>query len=208
LKVILADDHPLFRNGFSLLFKELIADSEVLEAATLEEAMALAECHSDAALLLLDLSMPGMPGVAGVRRVIEVCPQLPVAVLSACERRDTVLSVIAAGALGFIPKSSSPEVLQLAIRLILSGSVYIPAGLMMTSEPVDDDLHMCSLKLSDRQRCVLRLLAAGMSNKEICRELQLSEGTIKVHVAAVFRALNANNRTEAANKARRLGLID
>jgi len=207
MKIILADDHDLFRGGFSLLFKQLEAGAVVLEAGDLEGALKLAVEHPDADLLLLDLDMPGMNGPTGIRRVAEAHPQLPVVVLSASETRESVQAVIAAGALGFIPKSASSAVMQSAVRLVLSGGVYLPAELIMTNTtdaPVLDD----PVKLTGRQRDVLRLLAAGMSNKQICRELGLGEGTIKVHIAATFRALDVGNRTEAANVARQLGLID
>jgi len=207
LKVILADDHALFRGGFALLFKQLEAGTVVLEAADLGEALALAADHPDADLMLLDLDMPGMNGPAGIRRVAEAHPQLPVIVLSASETRESVQAVIAAGALGFIPKSSSSAVMQSAVRLVLSGGVYLPAQLIMTNAPGSPG-HDEPVKLTDRQRDVLRLLAAGMSNKQICRELDLGEGTIKVHIAAIFRTLDVGNRTEAASAARRLGLLD
>jgi len=207
MKVILADDHELFRGGFSLLFTQLEAGAVVLEACDLEGAMKLAVDHPDADLLLLDLDMPGMNGPTGIRQVAEAHPQLPVIVLSASEARESVQAVIAAGALGFIPKSANSAVMQSAVRLVLSGGVYLPAELIMTNAtdaPSLDD----PVKLTGRQRDVLRLLASGMSNKQICRELGLGEGTIKVHIAATFRALDVGNRTEAANVARRLGLVD
>lgn len=210
MKVILADDHALFRGGFSLLFKQLEAGAEVLEAEDLGTAMEVAACNPDADLMLLDLNMPGMNGPAGIRRVAEAHPQLPVIVLSASETKESVQDVIAAGALGFIPKSSSAAVMLSAVRLVLSGGVYVPAQLIMTkgTSAAGSSNRDESANLSGRQRDVLRLLAAGMSNKQICRELGLGEGTIKVHIAAIFRALEVANRTEAAHAARRLGLID
>lgn len=209
MKIILADDHALFRGGFSLLFQQLEEGAVVLEAADLAEAMGLAARHPDADLMLLDLNMPGMNGQAGIKRVSEAYPQLSVIVLSASETRESVADVLAAGAVGFIPKSSSSAVMQSAIRLVLSGGVYLPpqllnsqmAGVASGPEP---NGHA---KMTDRQRDVLRLLALGMSNKQICRELALSEGTIKAHIAAIFRALNVSNRTEAANAARRYGVF-
>jgi DNA-binding NarL/FixJ family response regulator len=210
LKIILADDHALFRGGFALLFKQLEAGAIVLEAGDLGEALALAAHHPDADLMLLDLNMPGMNGAAGIRRMAEVHPQLPVIVLSASETKESVHEVIAAGALGFIPKSSSSAVMQSAVRLVLSGGVYLPAQLIMTEQAsaAGSPSHDEPVKLSGRQSDVLRLLAAGMSNKQICRELDIGEGTVKVHIAAIFRTLEVGNRTEAANAARRLGLID
>lgn len=210
MKIILADDHTLFRGGFALLFKQLEAGAMVLEAGNLSEALALAAEHPDADLMLLDLNMPGMNGATGIRQVAEAHPQLPVIVLSASETRQSVQEVIAAGALGFIPKSSSSTLMQSAVRLVLAGGVYLPAQMLMSEEPSEGAHpgHTEAVKLSERQHEVLRLLAAGKANKQICRELDIGEGTVKVHIAAVFRLLEVSNRTEAANAARRLGLLD
>jgi DNA-binding NarL/FixJ family response regulator len=210
LKIILADDHTLFRDGFALLFQQLETGAEVLEAGHLEEAMAFAACHPDADLMLLDLNMPGMNGQEGIQRVSEAYPQLPVVVVSGSESKESVQAVMAAGASGFIPKSSSTAVMQSAIRLVLSGGVYLPPQLLMTGmmgTAVESGRNAPG-RLTDRQQDVLRLLAVGMSNKQICRELGLGEGTIKVHIAAIYRTLDVGNRTEAANAARRMGLLD
>ena len=206
MKIILADDHALFRDGFALLFQQLEEGAAVLEAGDLDQAMELVARHHDADLVLLDLNMPGMNGLAGIRRVRDAYPQLPVIVLSASETREIVQAVMAAGASGFIPKSSSSAVMQSAVRLVLAGGVYLPAQLL-TADAAGSADHDGQVRLTDRQRDVLRLLAAGMSNKEICRELELGEGTIKVHIAAIYRALDVSNRTAAANVAHRLGLI-
>jgi DNA-binding NarL/FixJ family response regulator len=210
MKVILADDHTLFRDGFALLFQQLEHGAEVLEASNLDEAMELLAHHSDASLLLLDLNMPGMYGQAGIKRVAERYPQLPVIVLSADETKESVQAVITAGASGFIPKSSSSALMQSAIRLVLSGGVYLPPQLLMAEvrNGAGSPGHSGQITLTDRQRDVLRLLAVGMSNKQICRELGLGEGTIKVHIAAIYRCLDVCNRTEAANIARHIGLLD
>jgi len=210
VKIILADDHALFRDGFALLFQQLEAEAVVLEAGDLAEAMELAACHPDTDLMLLDLNMPGMNGQAGIKQVSEAYPQLPVIVLSASETRECVEAVLAAGAVGFIPKSSSSAVMQSAVRLVLSGGVYLPPQLLLAqrADTANGPGHNGAAKLTGRQRDVLRLLAAGMSNKQICRELELGEGTIKVHIAAIFRALEVGNRTEAANAAHRLGVSD
>lgn len=207
MKIILADDHALFRDGFSLLFQQLEAGAVVLEACDLDEALDLVARHPDTDLMLLDLNMPGMEHLAGIRRVSEAYPQLPVIVLSASETREIVRDVMATGASGFIPKSSSSAVLRSAIHLVLSGGVYLPAQLLTPETPPGTG-HNGHIRLTGRQREVLRLLAAGLPNKQICRELELGEGTIKAHIAAIYRALDVVNRTEAANAAHRLGLLE
>lgn len=207
MKIILADDHALFRDGFALLFKQLEAGAMVLEARNLREALELAAHHPDVDLMLLDINMPGMEIPASIRQVNEAHPQLPVVILSSSETREIMQVVIAAGALGFIPKSSSSAVMLSAIRLVLSGGIFLPAQFVMTNAAGLTSYDK-PVKLTGRQGDVLRLLAEGLSNKQICRELDLGEGTIKVHIAAIFRTLDARNRTEAANTARRLGLTD
>lgn len=212
VKLILADDHALFRDGFVLLLKQLEADAEVVTAASFEEAMARASEHPDAHLLLLDLNMPGMRGLASVEQMLQAFQALPVVILSASESREEMEALLAAGASGFIPKSSSSQVMLSAIKLILAGGVYLPAQMLGGGPAAGQTAHSAQGgkahgPLTDRQLDVLRLLAEGKSNKHICRDLNLGEGTVKVHIAAIFRALNVNNRTEAALEARRLGLI-
>lgn len=205
LKIILADDHALFRGGFALLFRQHEALATVLEADNLAGALDIAARHPDADLLLLDLHMPGMHGATSIRQIAQSHPQLPMVVLSADENKGVVQQVIAAGALGFIPKTATAAVMQSAIRLVLSGGIYLPAQLVMATDGANRP-HEPS-KLTERQLDVLRLLADGMANKDICRRLDLSEGTVKVHISAIFRALNVSNRTEAARVAHDLQLL-
>jgi two-component system nitrate/nitrite response regulator NarL len=210
VKVILVDDHALFRRGFTLLFKQFNEMAEVVEGGSLNEALELAERHPDASLMLIDLTMPGMNGSASIQQITAAYPQLPVIVLSAKDRKVDVQGALAAGALGFIPKSSSPEVMESAILLVLSGGVYLPPEVLRPDPTEQVVTGGCDLpvRLTDRQREVLRMLVVGMPNKQICRELNLGDTTVRAHIAAIFRALGVNNRTQAANSARRLGLID
>jgi DNA-binding NarL/FixJ family response regulator len=210
MKIIIADDHALFRGGFSVLFQQLEGEAEILEAGNLGGAMELARRNPDAELMLLDLNMPGMNGPASIEQISAAFPQLPLVVISSDETMRSVQAVIAAGASGYIPKSSSPAVMQHAIRLVLSGGVYLPPQMLKTGMPDADEKPGGSLldRLSDRQREVLLLVVGGMSTKQICRELGLSEGTIKSHIAAIFRTLGVNNRVEATNVARQMGLVN
>lgn len=192
-----------------MLFQQLEGEAEILEAGNLDGAMELAGRNPDAELVLLDLNMPGMNGPASIEQISTAFPQFPLIVISSDETMKSVRAVIAAGASGYIPKSSSPAVMQYAIRLVLSGGVYLPPQMMMAEIPeVDEKLVGYALgRLSGRQMEVLRLLVGGMTTKQICRELGLSEGTIKTHTAAIFRTLGVNNRVEATNAARQMGLI-
>ncbi len=210
MKVILADDHTLFRDGFALLLKQSAADTQVLEAASLAQALAQLARHPDADLLLLDLAMPDMRGEASVRRVLAAHPKLPVVILSASESREQVEALLVAGVSGYIPKTSTSRVMLSAIRLAAGGGVYIPPQCRPPAEAEGAQAAppgSAAPILTDRQVEVLRLVAEGMPNKAISRMLNVSEGTIKVHLYSIYRVLGVGNRTEAVAVARRLGLM-
>ncbi len=214
MNLILADDHALFRNGLTLLLKQQCADCTIWEGDGLDAALAQAESHPDADLVLLDLHMPGMNGAQGIRRFIESQPQMPVVILTGAEEPQQIQEVLSAGAAGFIPKSSTPSVMLSAIQLVLSGGTYIPPQLIsgvtasFATAGVHDDKSRGNAALTERQIQVLRLIAEGKPNKAICRELNIEEGTVKAHIATIFRVLDVNNRTQAATAARSCGLLD
>ena len=205
MKAILADDHALFRDGFALLLRQLDPGIAVLEAASLQEALQQIEQNVDTDLVLLDLSMPGVDGAESVQDLLNRFPGIPVVILSATESRQLVESLLDIGVAGFIPKSSSSQVMFSALRLVLSGGVYLPPQLLGSADFLQDGNAL--VRLTDRQREVLQLLTEGKTNKQICRQLELSEGTVKVHLNAVYRALGVANRIEAALLARRLKLF-
>ena len=207
MKILVADDHALFREGLSYVLARLGEPVETLQAEDGAAALALAEAHPDVDLVLLDLGMPGVDGLAGLRLLRARCPAVPVVILSGSEEPADVRLALDAGALGFISKSSSPEVMLSALRLVLSGGVYVPPSYIdraqgmavpITASPVD------SLGLTPRQLDVLRLLGRGHSNKEIARILDLAEGTVKLHISAILRTLGVHNRTRAVVAAARL----
>jgi DNA-binding NarL/FixJ family response regulator len=165
--------------------------------------------------VLLDLTLPGKHGFELLCELRHDFPQLPVVVLSATEDRDTVMRAINDGAMGFIPKTSRTEVLIAALRLVFSGGVYLPpSAFSMQSGPMTAESRLPApatrspreVGLTERQAQVLALLVQGKSNKLICRALDLAEGTVKIHVTAILRALNVSNRTEAVVAVSRLGL--
>lgn len=210
MKVILADDHALFRDGFALLLQQHEPETECKLGNSLEDAFALLQSHPDTDILMLDLNMPGMRGVPSVQEVQHKYPGLPVIILTAEDSRSQMEALLAAGAAGYIPKSSSAGVMISAIRLVIAGGVYVPSEMLKggLSAPLRGAVLNGVTHLTERQLQVLRLLAMGKSNKLICRELNLGEGTIKVHLSAIYRALNVTNRTEAAMEAQRLGLME
>lgn len=219
MKILVVDDHTLIREGLRLVLKELDDEVVVLEAQNCQETLRLAEDNPDLDLVLLDLHLPGVHGFDALAEVRERHPAIPVVVLSATDTRDTVIGALDRGAMGFIPKSSSTRVILGALRLVLSGGVYLPTAVLMhadhsipgaTSPPQDASRPSVSspaeLGLTERQAEVLALMVQGKPNKLICRELGLAEGTVKLHVTAILRALNVCSRTQAVIVVGRLGL--
>jgi DNA-binding NarL/FixJ family response regulator len=216
MKILVVDDHPLILEALKQVLRDLDPDIEVLEARDARQAIGQASEHPELALVLLDLTLPGKHGFELLAELRRDSPELPVVVLSATEDRDTVMRAINDGAMGFIPKTSKTEVLIAALRLVFSGGVYLPPSAFSMHEGAatgDARLPMPATRsprdagLTERQAQVLALLVQGKSNKLICRALDLAEGTVKIHVTAILRALNVSNRTEAVVAVSRLGLM-
>lgn len=204
MRILVVDDHPLIREALASVLHRLGAAVEVDTAADCAQGFERAAQGAEPDLLLLDLALPGLSGLAALEAWRARCPSLPVIVLSAGQDRATMLAVLAAGAAGFVPKSASNEVMLGAIRLVLEGGRYLPPELLEAAAPAPAGAPEPAL--TPRQRDVLRLVARGVPNKLICRELGLAERTVKTHVTAVLRALNVASRTQAALAAARLGL--
>ena len=210
MKILLADDHDLFRAGLSLVLAQLDDDTHLLQADSFTAAIQSAASEPDLDLALLDLHMPAMNGSDGLRQFRDQFPTVPVVIVSGSDVLSDVQKMLSAGAAGFIHKSTSPPVMLSALRLVLAGGVYVPLNAMQQA-PAKESPGMASGRgwlsgLTARQMEVLRLLALGKPNKVIARELGLSEGTVKIHLSAIFRVLDVNNRTEAVLAAQQLEL--
>ena len=210
MRILIIDDHALFRQGLRFLLRDLDADLEIVEAADCAQATALAgEAFN---VVLLDLHMPGVAGLDALEAVRQAFEASRIVVLSGEEDPRQVRRAIDAGAAGFIPKSSTPEVLLSALRLVLADGVYLPAVALkgIGGAQQGDDAAISNDRLGDalseRQVDVLRKAVQGKANKVIARELGISEGTVKAHLSAAFRALGVHNRTEAVYAAARSGL--
>ena len=217
MKILVVDDHPLIREAMRSVLKQLDPAIEVLEAGDCESALAIAAAEPDLGLVLLDLRLPGTSGLAGLEVLRERHANVPVVVLSASEDRNEVMRALDLGAMGYIPKTQPSNVMISALKLVLSGGVYLPAEVM--SQPAvpppeaqpsdnayDSKTHAAALGLTPRQAEVLALLIQGKPNKLICRDLNLAEGTVKIHVAAILKALGVMNRTQAVVAVSRMGL--
>lgn len=215
MKILVVDDHPLIREALKQVLSTLDPDIQVLEAASAADGLRLVESHLDLTLTLLDLGLPGEDGLEALPLFRERSPDVPVVVFSANDSVESVKRAIDIGAMGFIPKTSSNSLLVSALKFVLAGGVYIPIEVLRQastsatspiaaeSNPVTE---LCDLGMTQRQTQVLALLVQGKSNKLICRELKLAEGTVKVHVAAVLKALGVANRTQAVLAVSRLGV--
>ena len=210
MRILIVDDHAMFRAGLRRLLDNFDTELEIVEAADCVEAGAFASQAFD--LVLLDLHMPGMDGLEALYSMRPVFESSRIVVLSGVDDPRQVRRAIDAGAAGFIPKSSTPDVLQSAMRLVLADEVYLPAMALRgiaddegdgTAPAAPDRLREA---LSERQVEVLRKAVQGKANKVIARELGISEGTVKAHLSAAFRALGVRNRTEAVYAAARSGL--
>lgn len=201
LAILLADDHEMVRLAMRHALSALAAEVEWLEAANAADVERQAERDPD--LALLDLHMPGSDGVPWIGRLRDRCPTLPIIVVSAEESPALVRDLINLGVAGFIPKSDTAAVILQAVRLVLSGGTYAPLRLLgggnrtANGTASADRPETPNHGLTQRQLEVLALLARGLPNKLIARELGLSEGTVKVHLLSIFRALDVSNRTEA-----------
>lgn len=198
------------------MLQSLDRQLDLLEAQSGDEALDLTRRHPDIALILLDLALPGVDGFGALRQLREEFPGMPVVVVSAFDQPEFVTRAIDAGAMGFIPKTASTQILLNALRLVLSGGVYLPPELLRRHDsvpPLASQLPTSPAQLRDpreigltgRQSQVLTLLVQGKPNKIICRELNLAEGTVKIHVTAILKALGVTNRTQAVIAVSKLG---
>lgn len=198
MRILLIDDHILFRDGLKYLLADLDSAPEFLEAGNCREGLDLA---AGADIVLLDLKLPDMHGLEALVAMREAAAAASVVVLSSEDDPGTIRAAIDAGAAGFIPKSSTQDVLIAALRLVLAGGSYLPPHLLdgtpaaaTTAGPAPSE---ALANLSDRQREVLMCAVQGKANKVIARDLDISEATVKAHLSASFRALGVSNRTEA-----------
>ncbi len=201
MKILIVDDHALFRAGLRMLLATIGHNVVCLESASITDALALIAQHADLQLCLLDLSLKNEHGLGAIQRIKQDAPHVAVVVVSGVDDSATIRSCIDAGAMSFIPKSVAPEVLTQALQHVLSGAVYMPEQIVSAMQEIPE-----RVQLTPRQQQVLQALSRGLPTKLIARELELSEHTVKDHIAMLFQALGASNRTEAVIKASQLRL--
>jgi DNA-binding NarL/FixJ family response regulator len=208
LRVLLIDDHALFREGLALLLHRVEPRLQTFEAHSFDKALASWPVYGPLDLALVDLHLPGLPGLEGLSRLRLAAPEVPLVVVSSDDDPATVLAAVERGAMGFIPKSASGDELAQALRTVLAGHAWLPAQTLqaLPNAAARAEPKPAALGLTPRQADVLRLILQGLSTKLICRALDVSESTVKTHTAAVLRALNVTTRTQAVVAALRLGI--
>ncbi len=203
-RFLIVDDHPLVRDALRSVLESNIPDIAFEEAGNFNDALDLVS-KMDFDLILLDLKLPGAEGLSALVALRSHTPSTPIVVVSHIEDSETVQSALRCGASGFIPKSTTRELISQAIQLVLSGGVFIPQQLI---DYEDTETAEDTYTLTKRQSAVLELVLQGLSNKQIAHELQISEWTVKSHVAAIYRVLKVRNRVEAVLVAKQLGMMN
>ncbi len=201
IRALVADDHELFRSGLKQLLVDVLGAEDVREAETLDQAIEMLTNEGAGDLILVDLRMPGMNGAEALAALRDGFPDAKIAVVSAWEERSDILAALGAGVHGYIPKSLSSTEIAEALRSILDGRIYVPAAIgrrepgapVVASAAPDSGQE----KLTGRQKEVLGELLKGQASKEIARTLDIAEGTVKIHLAAIYRALGVRTRAEA-----------
>ncbi|PPC77115.1 DNA-binding response regulator [Pokkaliibacter plantistimulans] len=202
-KILVADDHPLFREAICSVISDGFPGSTVLESADLDSTVVMAQQHDDLDLILLDLNMPGMNGLTGLISLRNELPDIPTVIVSAEEDKHIVLQAITYGAVGFITKSLPRPQMREAIGQILDGNVYLPADIIRTQRSAPNKREDAQIDptllqaLTRKQLQVLEHMAKGESNKQIAYNLDIAETTVKAHVSAILRKLGVHNRVQA-----------
>lgn len=209
---VIIDDHALFRGGLRLLLHDELGIESVLEAGDFDEALAAISEGLTPDLVTVDLTMPGLSGIEGLAAVIEAFPTARVVVISASRSRSDILGALGAGAHGFVPKAFTSGEIADAIARIVRGELFVPFALSpargpesVTSGPGDTDRPITHpVSLTPRQAKVLEQLMTGSSTRKIADALNLAEGTVKIHLAAIYRVVGVHSRAEAISKLKSL----
>jgi DNA-binding NarL/FixJ family response regulator len=201
LRILVIEDHALVREGLLLALKaleEADTTAEIIGARDADEATYLLEANDDFDLALLDLMLPGTGGLAFLGVMRKRFPHVPVVILSALDDADTVLKAIRGGAAGFVSKASPTDVLLGALREVLNGEIWLPPEYReLTGKRKRAKTVAERYGLTKSQARVLELLAEGKTNRDIAEMLDVTEGTVKIHVSAIFKSLGVNNRSQA-----------
>lgn len=221
MKILIADDHELYLQGLELILRKEFPKAEIVLSNSYTEILNILGKEKNFDLIITDLAMPGDNWLNAIEKIHNYCPETPIAVISAVFDKEILQKTFDIGVSGYIAKSSSNSLILSAINLILSGGMYIPPELMQTNissssaqiKELIKDLENTPIKsessrnLTPRQLEILQCLYAGLSNKQIANKLNISEGTIKIHITLLMRTLDVANRMQAVRKAVKLGIL-
>lgn len=196
-RIVIVDDHPLFRKALNQALATSLRAAEIIEAGSLDELTATLATDSAVDLILLDLSMPGVQGLSGLLFLRAQYPEIPVVIVSASEDSATIRGAIGFGASGYVPKSQPVEGIRTAVRKVLEGEIWVPPDVDMEPGIEANELVARLSTLTPQQVRVLMMLGEGLLNKQIAYRLNVSEATIKAHVSAILQKLGVDSRTQA-----------
>lgn len=209
MRILVADDQELYRKALIELLADLAGPSDFTECADYTTVMQMIAAPGTFDLIACDASMPGMDTTVAVKAIRTRAPNTPLAILCAAADNEIATAMIRAGAVAFLPKSLAVNEMRGAFETIFEGGIYLPPGFMQAAEEAAtgeaEKIDQAALDLTPRQMEVLQQMARGKQNKQIAADLDIREGTVKIHVNAILKALKARNRTEAVYKVEQLG---
>lgn len=220
MKFLIADDHELYLQGLELILRKEFSTAEISLSRSYTDTLSIIEKQNDFNLIITDLAMPGANWLNALEKIHNRCPETPIIIISAVFDKEILQKTFDIGVSGYISKSSSNSLIVSALNLVLAGGMYIPPELMhstpTTASPIKEmirDLEKIPEKnennrnLTPRQLEILNGLSKGLSNKQIANQLNLSEGTVKIHITLLMRSLNVNNRVQAVRVALKKGIL-
>lgn len=207
-RIIIADDHPLFRNALSLAVRQVVPDANLMECDSISSLEKMLKENPEADLVLLDLRMPGANGFSGLVLIRREHPDIPVIVVSASDEPMIMQRAMEYGASGFIPKSSDLTQIATALQAVLNGSLWLPTTLTQNTSQEEHEFAQRIKTLTPQQLRVFMMLTKGLLNKQIASEVSVSEATVRTHMTAIFRKLGVRNRTQAVLAANYLNIDD
>lgn len=228
MKILIADDHELFLKGLEFILQENLKNIQITTANSYTEIFQQLNQNDYFDLVITDLAMPGANWLTAITKIHETLPETPIIIISAVFDKEILKQTLDIGVAGYIPKTASNNLIISAINLVLAGGVYIPHELLYTAKDATSlnekqndyitplkNLEKISLtptkspekRLTERQIDIVKCIAEGLSNKQIAYKLNLTEGTVKVHITVILKVLNVKNRTSAVIEAAKRGYI-
>ena len=207
MKILIADDHALFRDELASRLEEINPDIVLMQAPSFSQSLKIIEKEPDLDMMIVDLDMPDMHWEESIEQLRQKSKNINIVVISASEDMRKIQKIMTNGIKGYIPKRLEPKIMLKALKIIVEGGIYMPSAFAENNYTININSNCRSKTLTNRQSQVLDLIAEGKSNKQIAYEMGVSEATVKLHINALLRSLKVNNRTQAVITAQKMGLI-